>query len=133
MILLLDTSTATCRFAFYDGERYLIDETWEAGRDLAEQLHAYIERHLESFGRDWQDITGIGVYKGPGSFTGLRIGLAVLNTIADANNVPIVGETGEDWRAVAIERLKSGANERIVLPLYGREANITKPRKWQIV
>jgi len=129
MILLLDTSTPTCRFALYDDERYLIDETWEAGRDLAEQLHAYIERHLELLGKDWRDIRGIGVYKGPGSFTGLRIGLAVLNTIADANNVPIVGETGEDWRAVVIERLKGGANERIVLPLYGREANITKPRK----
>jgi len=129
MILLLDTSTPTCRFALYDGERYLIDETWEVGRDLAEQLHAYIEQHLGLLGKDWQDITGIGVYKGPGSFTGLRIGLAVLNTIADANNVPIVGETGEDWRVAIIERLKSGANERIVLPLYGREANITKPRK----
>ena len=129
MILLIDTSTPTCHFALYEDGQYLVDEIWEAGRDLAEQLLAYIEQHLSSLGKDWQDITGIGVYKGPGSFTGLRIGLAVLNTLADTNTIAIVGETGEKWREIAIERLSSGENEKIVMPLYGREANITKPRK----
>ena len=129
MILLLDTSTPTCRLAFYGDGHYIVDETWEAGRDLAEQLLTYIEQHLKRLGKDWQDITGICAYKGPGSFTGLRIGLAVLNTLADTNGVAIVGETGDEWREVAIGRLNNGENEKIAMPLYGREANITKPRK----
>lgn len=128
MILLLDTSTPICRFALYD-KTYVVDDEWEAGRDLAEQLLGYLKTQLESKGKTWDDITGIGVYKGPGSFTGLRIGLAVLNTLADAKQISIVGETNEGWHERAIHRLEKGENERIVLPLYGREANITKPRK----
>lgn len=129
MILLLDTSTPMCRFALLDNERFIVDDEWEAGRDLAEGLLGYIIQQLETLGKSWDDITGIGAYKGPGSFTGLRIGLAVLNTLADDRRIPIVGETGDEWRDVAIQRLSSGENEQIVLPLYGREANITKPRK----
>jgi len=67
--------------------------------------------------------------KGPGSFTGLRIGITVFNTIADTNNVPIVGETGDSWQDKAIMRLENGENDHVVLPEYGSEANITKPRK----
>lgn len=128
MILLLDTSTPTCRFALYDSA-YVVEDQWEAGRDLAERLLSYLAAQLESRGARWSDITGIGVFRGPGSFTGLRIGLSVLNTLADTEQIPIVGETGEDWRELAISRLKNGEDERIVLPLYGREANITQPRK----
>lgn len=128
MILLLDTSTSTCRFALYD-DRFIVDDEWEAGRDLAEGILGYITQQLESTSVTWNDISGIGVYKGPGSFTGLRIGLAVLNTLADDRGIPIVGETGDEWRNRALQRLYDGGNEQVVLPLYGREATITKPRK----
>lgn len=127
MILLLDTSTPVCRFALYEAGFTLEDE-WEAGRDLAEKLLRYIIEQLGSKGVIWSDISGIGAYKGPGSFTGLRIGLTVLNTLADDRGIPIVGETGDGWRERVIQRLEAGENERIVLPLYGRDANITKPR-----
>jgi len=129
MILLLDTSTPICRFALFNEEQFVIDDQWEVGRGLAEGLLGYIVQRLETIGKSWSDISGIGVYKGPGSFTGLRIGLAVLNTLADDRRVPIVGETGDGWRDTAIRRLVSGENEQVILPLYGREANITKPRK----
>lgn len=128
MIVLLDTSTPVCKFALYEQE-FIVRDEWEAGRDLAENLLSYLKEQLELSGKNWNDISGIGVYKGPGSFTGLRIGLAVLNTIADTKKVAIIGETGDDWQQKAIQRLKAGEDERIVMPLYGREANITKPRK----
>lgn len=128
MILLLDTSTPECRLSLVDGDwRY--DATWEAYRELAKGLLSYIQTQLESQQKTWTDLTGLGVYKGPGSFTGLRIGITVLNTIADSENIPIVGETGDDWREKAIERLINNESDRIVLPEYGGEANITQPRK----
>lgn len=128
MILLLDTSTPVCRLTFVDGEwRY--ETEWEAARGLAKGLLGYIQNELASRGKGWSDIHGIVAFRGPGSFTGLRIGLTVLNTLAYANAIPIVGEMGDDWQAQGIARLDAGQSDEVVLPEYGGEANITKPRK----
>ena len=124
MILLLDTSTPTCKLTL-DERTY----DWEANRELTNGLLGFIEEKLSEAGAGFADISGIGVFKGPGSFTGLRIGITVLNTIADAQNIPIVGVTGEDWERQARERIAAGENDQLVLPFYGGEANITKPRK----
>lgn len=128
MILLLDTSSPVCKLRLLDGDWHYDDE-WQADRELAKHLLRYLHDNLEKNGKAWSDISGIGAFTGPGSFTGLRIGLTVLNTIADADRVPIVGARGDDWQAVATERLNKGENDRIVLPFYGSEAHITKPRK----
>ena len=124
MIILLDTSTATCFLTVVDDEVWQ-DFEWQAGRTLARGLLKFLE---EKTG-DLRDISGIGVMKGPGSFTGLRIGLTVANTLADSLNIPIAGATGEDWREMALKKLRAGENERIVMPEYGAAAHITAPRK----
>lgn len=128
MILLLDTSTPICKLALIDADMQYIDQ-WQADRQLAKGLLGYIQEQLQKNGKTFTDITGIGVFEGPGSFTGLRIGLTVLNTIADSENIPIVGAKGDDWQVKASEKLAGGVNEKIVLPFYGSEAHITKPRK----
>ncbi len=128
MILLLDTSTPVCKLSLVDGDwRY--DDQWQADRELAKGLLGYLHEQLQKNGKDWADISAVGAFQGPGSFTGLRIGLTVLNTLADAQAIPIVGATGDDWQAEALARLAAGDDDRIVLPFYGREANITQPRK----
>lgn len=128
MILLLDTSTPTCFLAFRDGD-YMYETSWEAGRGLAKGLLAFIETELTTQGKAWSDVTGIAVFKGPGSFTGLRIGITVCNSLAYAQSIPIVGVMGETWREDGAARLRAGENDEIVLPEYGGEANITRPRK----
>lgn len=128
MILLLDTSTPECRVSLVDGS-WRVDDVWQADRQLAKGLLGYLQNTLHAQGKSWDDITGIGVYKGPGSFTGLRIGLTVLNTLADTKQIPIVGSTGETWQKDALASLAAGQNDKLVMPLYGSEANITKPRK----
>ena len=124
MIILLDTSTATCFLTVIDGDSRWSYE-WEAGRTLARGLLGFLQ---EKTG-DLHKITGIGVMKGPGSFTGLRIGLTVANTLADSLGVPIVGVGGDNWQDVALEKLQSGENEKIILPTYGSEAHITRQKK----
>jgi tRNA threonylcarbamoyladenosine biosynthesis protein TsaB len=128
MILLLDTSTPVCRLSLVD-DNWRYDNEWEADRELAKGLLGYLDTQLSKNGKTWQDISAIGTFRGPGSFTGLRIGLTVLNTIADAQAIPIVGAIGENWQQEVISRIEAGENDRIVLPHYGREATITKPRK----
>jgi tRNA threonylcarbamoyladenosine biosynthesis protein TsaB len=128
MILLLDTSTPTCKLTFIDGDWKYSDE-WQADRTLAKGLLAYLRDQLAKNGKTFSDITAIGAFRGPGSFTGLRIGLTVLNALADAQNIPIVGGMGDSWRAEVLTKLQRNKNEKIVLPFYGSEAHITKPRK----
>lgn len=128
MILALDTSTPTCKAWLVEDDKTVTYE-WEAGRDLADGLIGYLRECLAKNGRTWSDVAGLAVYKGPGSFTGLRIGLTVVNTFADTRSLPIVGETGDGWVESAIRRLRMGESDGLVMPLYGREPNITKPRK----
>lgn len=128
MIVCLNTSTPTCHLSLIEGQwRY--DTNWEAGRGLAKGLLTFLEKELEFQEKTWNDVTGLVVYQGPGSFTGLRIGITVANSLAYANAWPIVGVTGDDWRQAGVARLEAGENDEIVLPEYGAEANITKPRK----
>ena len=128
MILCLDTSTPVCHLSMIEGEwRY--DTNWESGRELAKGLLKFLEDEITFQEKTWNDVTGLVVYKGPGSFTGLRIGITVFNTLAYSNNWPIVGVTGKDWRQQGVQAIEKGENETIVLPEYGAEANITTPRK----
>ncbi len=128
MILLLDTSTPACRVALVEGDARTAHE-WLANRELATGLLGYLENTLAEAGKAWADLAGFVVYQGPGSFTGLRICITVLNTMAYSLSVPIVGTTGKDWEKVGLTRLAAGENDAIVLPEYGGEANITTPRK----
>lgn len=129
MILLLDTSTNVCRLTLINDDKVKHESEWEASRELSLGLLEYIETELNKQAKGFSDIKGVGVFRGPGSFTGLRIGLTVLNTLADGMSVPIVGEIGDDWKDQAISRLAQGESDQIVLPFYGGEANITIPRK----
>lgn len=128
MIVLLDTRTSTCFLTLaIDNEHY--EYEWEAGRSLALGLLEFLQQKLSLHDKSLQDVTAIGVAKGPGSFTGLRIGLTVLNTIASDRQIKIVGVSGDEWKSVALDRLQRGENDQLVMPEYGGEANITQPRK----
>lgn len=128
MIILLDTATSVCRLTIVRGDQQANYE-WQADRALARYLLAFLRDKLLQHGATIHNITGIGVMKGPGSFTGLRIGLTIANTLADNLHIPIIGASGEHWREVALKRLSAGENDRIVMPEYGGEAHVTRPRK----
>lgn len=128
MIILLDTSTMTCQLTLIRGSDSF-DYTWQTERNLARDLLGLIRDALAEHGVAFRDVTGIGIYQGPGSFTGLRIGITVVNTLADDLDIPIVGVTGEAWREAALGRLRAGETDTIVMPEYGAAANVTLPKK----
>ena len=128
MIVLWNSAEMTVQLTLVDGDKRT-DYEWAAERNLARDMLAYLRDRLAENEASFADISGIGVFRGPGSFTGLRIGLAVLNTIAYEQRIPIVGVTGDVWREECLARLQNGRNDEIVLPEYGAEARITKPRK----
>lgn len=128
MIILLDTSKPACRLTLVESDEREHYE-WQSDKQLAKGLLSWLQIRLTARQKTWSDIEGFGVFMGPGSFTGLRIGLTVLNTLADSLKVPIVGAVGKSWQDDALARLVSNENDHIVLPFYGSDANITAPRK----
>lgn len=130
MILALRTDSPMAFVATLSPTGEIIKSNeWEAGRQLSVQLPAAIDVILEQSDCAYSGLTGLIAYEGPGSFTGLRIGITIANTIAHEQNIPIVGTTGEDWIARGIDKLQSAQPGSIVMPVYGGEANVTKPRK----
>lgn len=128
-ILLLDTSTPTCDMFLVTNKGRTQQMSWQADRQLAKDLLVKLNGFLGQYSITFHELDGIGVYKGPGSYTGLRIGITVANTLADSLNIPICGKTGDNWQSEAIDALESSVNEKIVLPEYGSEPNITQARK----
>lgn len=129
IILTLRTDKPDSEIGLYDGEEKLVYKTWQAHRALAETLHAKVKALLDSQNLSWQDITGVAVYEGPGSFTGLRIGISFANALAYSNHAQIIGATGDGWLEDTIKALKSCKGKKQIVPEYGAEAHITQPRK----
>jgi tRNA threonylcarbamoyladenosine biosynthesis protein TsaB len=125
MILCIKTDNPTAELYLYDSDQMLRDDVWLADRTLARDLLS----HIEALVKDWKTLTGIVVFEGPGSFTGLRIGITVANALADGLGIPIAGERSEDWIVDGISEIENGEDQKIVLPFYGSEPHITQPRK----
>lgn len=128
IVLTLRTDKPEAEIGLYNDQAQLGYEVWQAHRALAETIHVKIREMLQNQGKALQDIEGIVVYKGPGSFTGLRIGLTVANTLAYSLQVPIVGQT-DAWIEDGIDRLLAGESDDVALPEYGAPVHITAPKK----
>lgn len=110
MKLYLDTSTPETILRLDDTE---YRENF--GKDLAEKLLEFVRDKLAENGKTWQDIKEITFMSGPGSFTGLRIGATIVNTLSAELEIPLYDHHGK--------------KHQVILPVYGREANISKPKK----
>jgi tRNA threonylcarbamoyladenosine biosynthesis protein TsaB len=129
LVLTLRTDNPEAEIGLYDGTDRLEHIQWHAHRQLAETIHLKINELLEARQKELKDIQGAVVLKGPGSFTGLRIGLTVANALADSLNIPICGQTvHSEWQSLGIKRLLNGENEKLILPEYGSPPHITKPK-----
>ena len=122
-ILAIRTSGDPTEFYFLQGQT-LQEKRVDLGRNLSHE----ILREIEGLVGDLHQLTGLVVYQGPGSFTGLRIGISVMNALSYSLQIPVVGVGGEDWREVGERRLANGEDDKIVLPEYGAKANITQPK-----
>lgn len=126
LILTIRTDKPIAELGLYNDSRRLAYLTWQAHRELAETIHLKLRELLDT--RKLAALDGVVVFKGPGSFTGLRIGASVANALADSLHVPITGETSDTWITNGIERLQANQNDQIVVPNYGAPPHITPPK-----
>ncbi len=103
LILSLDTAgDAGCSAALTDGERTLSAFDFRHERRLSERLPLIVEFLLRDHGATLADVEAFAVGLGPGSFTGVRIGVTFIKTLAWASGKPLVGVSSLDAAAEAI-------------------------------
>lgn len=129
LILTLRTDKPEAEIGLFEDNEKLAYEIWQAHRQLAETIHTKIESLLKSQNKDWQSIEGLVCFQGPGSFTGLRIGLSVGNALSYGLNIPIVATKSDGWIKLGISQLLAGGNDHLSLPSYGAPVHITPPKK----
>ena len=128
LILTIRTDKPEAELGLYEDTEQLTYLIWMAHRELAETIQLKIEEMLAGQNRQLSNIRGIVVFEGPGSFTGLRIGISVANALAYGLSTPIVA-TGSDWITNGISRLLKGDKDDVAIPEYGSLPNITQQLK----
>ena len=90
-ILNIETATKNCSVSIAkNGETILCKEIAEEGYSHAEKLHVFIEEVIAESGISVQDLVAIAVSQGPGSYTGLRIGVSAAKGLCFALNIPLI-------------------------------------------
>jgi tRNA threonylcarbamoyladenosine biosynthesis protein TsaB len=119
MLLALDTATRMIGMALYDGQQIIAEFTWRTASRHTVELAPAIEDMMQRVGVTPPDLTAIAVTLGPGSYTGLRIGMGVAKGLALAANppLPLIGIPTLDIVAAAQPHL---ANRLCVVAQAGR-------------
>lgn len=124
MLIAIDTATDLAGIALYDGA-VRAELTWLAGRRHSQQLVPEIRRLLALLELDVQALTAVAAARGPGSFTGVRVGLAVAQGLAVALGLPAVGvgtldvlAAGQEASPIPVRPLLSVGRGRYATALY---------------
>lgn len=90
-ILNIETATKNCSVSLArNGETILCKEIAEEGYSHAEKLHVFIEEIIKESQLNIKDLTAVAVSKGPGSYTGLRIGVSTAKGLCYALGIPLI-------------------------------------------
>jgi tRNA threonylcarbamoyladenosine biosynthesis protein TsaB len=99
MLLAIDTATQTMSLALHDGAELLLEETWQTSNNHTVELAPAVRDVLMRAGRP--PLTAMAVSIGPGTYTGLRVGVAFAKAMASAGGLPLVGISTLDILAAA--------------------------------
>jgi tRNA threonylcarbamoyladenosine biosynthesis protein TsaB len=104
-ILNIETATKNCSVALAkEGKTILCKEIAEEGYSHAERLHVFIEEIIAEAGITVNDLSAIAVSQGPGSYTGLRIGVSAAKGLSYALDIPLI----------AVDTLKTLASQVVI-------------------
>lgn len=114
-LLAVDTTGPFGSAALFDGTRLLAEENFEAGLNHSELLMPAVDRLFRSAGLEIAAVEGYGVAAGPGSFTGIRIGLATVKALAFASRRRVAAVSS--LRALALKLGTDEEDARLLSPI----------------
>lgn len=91
MLLAIDTATRLLGVALTDGDMILAEHVWQTANQHSVELSPALQRLFHQAGITPSQLTAVAVAQGPGSFTGLRIGMSVAKGLALALDIPVLG------------------------------------------
>jgi len=113
LILNIETASKNCSVSLAkEGKTILCKEMSEEGYSHAEKLHVFIEEILKETNTNFQELKAVAISKGPGSYTGLRIGVSAAKGICYALNIPLISV---DTLQVLAKQAK--IDEGIIIPM----------------
>ncbi|MEM9647330.1 MAG: tRNA (adenosine(37)-N6)-threonylcarbamoyltransferase complex dimerization subunit type 1 TsaB [Bacteroidota bacterium] len=121
-ILNLETATTNCSVSVSDGNDIVVlKENNALNYSHSEQLHNFIEEALQEASLSFSEIDAIAVSKGPGSYTGLRIGVSAAKGLCFALDIPLISISTLESMANQIE---VGSNEVVIPVLDARRMEV---------
>lgn len=129
MILSVKTDQPRAELGLMKNNQIIDSYSWEAHRKLSLDIHSKIEKLLQKNNCRYSSLSAVIVFQGPGSFTGLRIGIALANALANGLGIPVAGAKGANWQKIAATKLIAGKASTAVFPYYGEPAKTTRPKK----
>ncbi len=101
MLLAIDTATQTVSIALHDGQHIVAEHTWFSPNQHTRQVPIAVRTMLRDAGVAPSALTAVAVTSGPGSYTGLRVGISLAKGIAAGKHLPLVGVSTFDILAYA--------------------------------
>ena len=112
-ILNIETATKNCSVAVAkNGQTLLCREMAELGYSHAEKLHVFIEEVLKELNLKFKDLDAVAVSQGPGSYTGLRIGVSAAKGLCFALDIPLISVD-----TLAVLASQANISEGLIIPM----------------
>lgn len=128
MLLAIDTATRFMSLALHDGHELLAEQTLAIGNHHTTELAPALRHMLAVCEVTMAQLTALAVSTGPGSYTGLRIGVALAKGLAAAHRLPLVGVSTLDTLAAGHPQAAIGL---IAVVQAGRGRVIVKTYRWR--
>ncbi len=125
MLLAIDTATRHASLALYNAEGVLAETSWHSRENHTVETMTQIVRLLELAQVRQGALQAIGVALGPGSFTGLRVGLSIAKGLAYGNQIPLLGiptleavAHAHAWQSLPIWAILAAGRGRYAMARY---------------
>ncbi len=142
LILNIETSTTVCSVALAEKGRVILSKEINEGYSHAENLHVFIEKILSETKTDPKGLNAIAVGSGPGSYTGLRIGVSAAKGMAYALQIPLIAvNTLKMMTFGVIEKnseqlycpMLDARRMEVYCAIYDKDLNEIKPTSAEII
>ncbi len=117
LILLIETSTTSCSVALIEGVNVIAAKEANERNIHASHITIFIDEVMKYSGKEYTDLNAIAVSKGPGSYTGLRIGVSTAKGLCFALNIPLISVSTLQSMADGLTKSQEVSDSAYLIPM----------------